>query len=542
MRACRWRACLLFGLALATGRVAMAQQMPDASASASASALGASAGGVGAASAGADAAAPPSGAALGQRGWDFKPRIGIDLTQTDNVFLQAKDPASDLIVKTSPGLLLQGQSARASAYVDLQLQQINYMNNGDRDRLQHAFNGTGKIELLENWLYLDLSGRISRQATSVFAPPASGSDSINNNVVEARSYRVSPYIKGRAFGAADYMLRFDNTQYSSKNGPMRDTTVQSVQGNLAGASPLTRLGWSLDGATQQVEYSSGAQNKTDSLRGNLTYTFDPQFRFTVIHGQESNDYVNFQQQTSNINGWGFEWAPSERTQLAWKQENRYFGKGYDFSFTHRTPHTAWRITDSRDVAVLAPQTMTYAMGTYFDLLNEQLRSSMPDDAERFAYIQALLQSLNLSPDAQVIGGFMSSRASINRSRQISFTWTGVRNVITMSAQESNRTALGTGVDIPVDDFALSSTIRQRGINFNWAHKLTPNASLTFVGGRALVSGSTSNLDTDRTTYSLTLSRKLGVYTSGTIGLRKSKVSGYLDYDENAVIASLVAKF
>ncbi|HWU84159.1 MAG TPA: TIGR03016 family PEP-CTERM system-associated outer membrane protein [Rhodocyclaceae bacterium] len=540
MKSGRWRACLLAGLSLAAGRAVFAQQMPDASASTSAAS--ASVAGGGAASAGIDAAAPPSGAALRQRGWDFKPSIGIDLTQTDNVFLQAKDPSSDLIVKTSPGLLLQGQSARASAYVDLQLQQINYMNNGDRDRLQHAFNGTGKIEVLENWLYLDLSGRISRQATSVFAPPTSGSDSINNNVVEARSYRVSPYIKGRAFGAADYMLRFDNTQYSSKNGPMRDTTVQSVQGNLAGASPLMRLGWSLDGATQQVDYSSGAQNKTDSLRGNLTYTFDPQFRFTVIHGQESNDYVNFQQQTSNINGWGFEWAPNERTQLAWKQEHRYFGQGHDLRLTYRTPHTAWRISDSRDVAVLAPQTMTYSVGTYFELLDEQFKSAYPDDAERAAIVLAYLQSLNLSPDAQVIGGFMSSRASINRRREISFTWTGVRNVITMSAQESNRTALGTGADIPIDDFSLSSTIRQRGINFNWAHKLTPNATLTFVGGRAQVTGNTSNLDTDRTTYSLNLSRKLGVYTSATIGVRKSKVSGYLDYDENAVIASLIAKF
>lgn len=471
------------------------------------------------------------------------PSLDINFTHTDNATLQAGGGSSDLITRTSPGLLLQGQSARASAYLDLKLQQISYMHTEGHDRLQRALNGTGKVELVDNWLYLDLTGRISRQATSAFGVPASGSDSVNSNVTEARTYTVAPYIKGRLFGSADYQLRFNNTQYSAQNGPMHDTTVQTVQANLTGATPFSLLNWSLDGTTQRVAYSGDSQNRTDSLRGSLTYTLDPQFRFTLIHGQESNDYVNFQQQTSSINGWGFEWAPCERTRLAWKQEKRYFGTGYDLSFTHRTPHTAWRISDSRDVAIRSPQSMTFAMGTYFDLLNEQLRSAYPDDTERFAVILALLDQMNISPDAQVVGGFMSSRASINRAREISAVWNGVRNVVTVSAQEFDRTMFGSGIDIPADDFsAFSSTIRQRGINLSWAHKLTPSATLTLVGTRSTTTGSTSNLETDRTMYSATLSRKLGAYTNGSIGLRRTDVSGYVDYVENALILSVVAKF
>ena len=299
----------------------------------------------------------------------------------------------------------------------------------------------------------------------------------------------------------------------------------------------------LDANAQQSTYSTNARNDTDALRASLVYALDPQLRFTVIGGRESNDYVNFQQQTSSISGWGVDWAPTERTQVAWTQENRYFGQGHRFTFTHRTPSTAWRLSDSRDVMIRAPQSMTYSMGTYFELLSEQLRSSMPDDAERTRYVLLLLQSMGISPEAEAIGGFMSSRASVNRAKEASFVWTGTRNVVMVSAQSLDRTALSSGVDIPEDDFSnFSNTIRQKGLNFNWSHNVTPTASLTLLGNRSRTSGNSSSLVTDRKMYSLMLSNKLGAYTTGSVGLRRTEVSGNVEYVDNAVLASLLMVF
>jgi uncharacterized protein (PEP-CTERM system associated) len=474
------------------------------------------------------------------RGWIVQPSIGMELTHTDNVSLQSKNKDSGLIVRTSPGILLQGQSARARAYVDFRLQQVDYAQGEGQDRIQRSLNGTANLELLDNWLFIDLGGRIARQAISAFGTQASGSDSINSNVVETSSYQAAPYIQGRLFGDADYFVRLDNTWYSAQNGPMRDLTMQSVQANLSGNTGMRLLTWKLAADAQHTKYSNNAKNESDSLRGTLTYMVDPQLRFTVIGGQESNDYVDFKQQTSSITGWGLEWAPTERTQLAWTQEDRYFGQGHNFIFTHRTPNTAWRLSDSRDVMIVAPQSMTFSMGSYFDMFNEQLRSSMPDDAERTRYIMAMLQSMGIAPDAQAIGGFQSSRASNNRAKEASFVWTGARNVVTFSAQSLNRTALGT-VDIP-DDFDLSTTIRQKGLSINWSHKLTPLATLTLMSNKFWTSGNTSNLDTDRTLYSLMLTSKLGVYTSGSIGYRRTEASGVSAYVENAIFGSLLMVF
>ena len=483
-----------------------------------------------------------SGKALTQRGWEIKPTVGMELTHTDNATLQSDNKESDFIVRTSPGIRVLGQSARAKAYVDFQVQQVKYMETEGRDRMQRALNGMGTLEAIDDWLFLDVSGRISRQAVSAFGTPASGTDSINNNVVETTMYQASPYIQGRLLGDTEYRVRFDNTWYGAKNGPMRDTVVQAVQANLSGGTGFSKLNWGLAANAQQSTYSNNAKNETDSVRGNLVYMVNPQLRFTAIGGQESNDYIDFKQQTTSIGGWGVDWAPTERTKLGWTQENRYFGQGHKLNFTHRTPQTTWRLTDSRDVSIRSPQTVSYAMGTYFDLLNEQFSVSMPDELERTRYILALLQSMGIPPDSNVVGGFQSSRASINRNKEASFIWSGVRNTITFSAQSLNRTALGTGLDVPADDFDISSTIRQKGFSLNWSHKLTPLSSLTLMTNKFKTSGNTSSLDSDRTLYSLMLSSKLGAHTTGSLGLRRTEVTGNVEYVENAVLASVLLIF
>lgn len=478
-----------------------------------------------------------------ERNWKIQPTLSLELTHTDNVNLQAVNPKSDYITRFSPGVRIEGKSARASAYVNFQLQRISYLDSNAQDRVQRSLNSAATVELVDDWLYVDLTGVITRQAISAFGAPASGSDSINANVVEATNYQFSPYIKGKLLGNTDYLLRLDNSWYSAKNGPLQSTFVQAVQGSLSGATQLSRLDWGLDANAQQVEYSSSTQkNETQALRGSLTYKFDPQFRVKAIGGQETNDYVNFTKQTTSITGYGFEWAPTERTLLSWTQEDRYFGKGHRLTFTHRTPSTAWRISDSRDVVIQAPQSMLYSRGTYYELLNAQFQSAIPDDAERARYIDSLLQAMNVSPNANVLGGYMTPRATLDRNKEASVVWTGARNVITMSAQSLERTAFGTGIGVP-DDFSIyGPLIRQRGVNFNWSYKVTPTASLSFLGNKSRTTGQSSTQDTDRKLYSLILSNKLGAYTTGSIGVRRTEVSGFVSYDENAILGTLMLLF
>ena len=60
--------------------------------------------------------------------------------------------------------------------------------------------------------------------------------------------------------------------------------------------------------------------------------------------------------------------------------------------------------------------------------------------------------------------------------------------------------------------------------------------------KSKTSGNTTSLDTDRTMYSLMLSSKLGAYTTGSLGVRRTEVTGNVDYVENAILASLLLIF
>ena len=60
--------------------------------------------------------------------------------------------------------------------------------------------------------------------------------------------------------------------------------------------------------------------------------------------------------------------------------------------------------------------------------------------------------------------------------------------------------------------------------------------------KSKISGNTSNLSTDRDMYSLTFSSKLGASTTGSFGVRRTEVKGYVDYVENAILGSLLMVF
>lgn len=478
---------------------------------------------------------------LPKRGWHVTPSVSLDRTYTDNVLLQPNG-SSDVITRLIPRMRIDGQSARAKGSLDFRLQQISYANTEGRDRTQRYVNGKGTIELVDQWMFLDLSSNVTRMPVSAFAPTSTGTDSINPNVVETRNYRVSPYVRGHVGNFADYLVRMDNTRISSSASAMRSISVQGMQFDLSGKTSLAHLGWRLNADTQQTTMANGTRNDNNSMRGTLTYTVVPQLKLSLIGGEETQNFSSFNKRTSSIDGAGFEWSPTERTSLGYTRENRYFGAGHTFNLTHRTPRTAWRVSDRRDVQVRPPQVTSYSTGTYYDLFYDMYESTIPDPADRARFVETLMQQLQIPLDAQVIGGALTSRASINRAQEVSFTLSGVRNTVTVSAQRTNRTSLSSGVDI-VDDFTQSTSFQQQGLNFNWSHRLTPTSSLALmVSNTRSQSSSNAALQLRREMVSLMLNGRLGAYTNGSIGLRRTDSAGNYQYIENAVIGSLVMTF
>ncbi len=480
--------------------------------------------------------------------WRIVPSISTDLTYTDNVRLVSSGKQSDLVTRLGPGIRVEGRGGHVTGSFDFRWQQYAYLNDSQRNNQQKLLNANGKLELIDQWLFIDGRGSISQQPISVFGTQNVNNDLANANRTETSTYQWSPYIQGRLWSAVDYTLRYTGSRTKSAQGELSagsGNNSRAWSGRLAGDTTLSSLSWSIDLQRQQQDRSTARNTESKRIAGSLQYRIDPQVRLNATLGRESDNFGSTQSQSRMVPGFGVEWAPTERTNITLNKEKRSFGDSYKADFKHRTALTAWHLSQSKNINTPSDQLLNTGLNSAFDLLNLQLASTIPDPMTRAQQANLLLQQSGISPNAQAFGTLVTSRIYISRRREASFILTGATNIVTLSANRSDNQSLGTG-GVIADDFSLSPDIQQTGFTASWAHKLTPDTAITLNGLRSRNTGSTANLETRLNSLSLLLTTKLGVQTSATVGLRRTHSSADSatanSYDEQALTGSLLVTF
>lgn len=488
-------------------------------------------------------AAATAAEATQQRAWTISPTIYVSERLSDNILLTDTNRKSDQVTEIAPGLRIDGQTARLKAHFDYQLRGLFYAQGSRGNHTQNSLNTFGTLEALENWLYLDFSGVITQQSISAFGTQSPSTVNVNANSTETSNFRLSPYLKGRLLGYADYELRYSRSTLNSQSSGAFDSDTQEWTGKISGATALASLGWSLEGHRTEVDYTGARKNESDVFRGLMNYRFAPEIRVSASLGSESNNYISGDKQTWNTHGYGFDWSPTERTLLSAFRERRFFGNGHTVSFTHRTPLTSWRISDSRDVS-LAPNTMTtVGLGTIYDLMYNLYQSSIPNATQRAAFVTGLLQQNGVSPNTPVLAGFLSSQASVQRQQEISVALQGVRNTVTLIASRSENQRLGSTLGRGAGDFAVTSAIRQHGFSMNWAHHLTPLSSLSVMASQQNSAGDANIQGTKLRTVTLSYSTKFDPKTTASLGFRRALFESSTNpYQENAITGTLTVLF
>lgn len=482
--------------------------------------------------------------------WDITPSVSLSETATDNVALSATQKRSDLVTDISPGIRIAGRGDRVKLHFDYQLHNLIHAQDSSRDRTRNSLNAFGTLEAVEDWLFIDANGTITEQSISAFGATSPSNASANDNSTEASNYRVSPYIRGSFGDLANYQLRYAKSTSSAKSSALADTSNGEWAANLHGTTGLAALGWSVDATRQSASYGNGRSTEADRLRGMLTYQFDPQFRASLIGGRESNDYASLAKESQTTHGWGLEWIPTERTQVSLSKEKRFFGDAQSINLSHRTARTVWRFSDSKDVSVLPNQLATVGLGSMYDLFYNlfapQLAEQFPSDPVGLSNaILQILQANGIPPTQQVVGGFLTSRVSVQRRRSLSLALVGVRNTVTFAATQSDSEGLGAGLGGVDDDFALAPSIRQRGLSVSWSHKLSGLSSLSGTFNRQISTGNGSaatSLETTQNLLFLNFSTQLAAKTRATLGVRRTTVDGLTSYSENAMTGTVSHQF
>ena len=469
-------------------------------------------------------------------------RVTVNETVTDNVALSGTSAKSDQITEVSPGIRVNINGARLKTYFDYALTHVNYAQGTSASRNQNALNTFGTLEAIDNWAFLDFSGNISQQTISAFGTQSTNNTAVNANRTELSTYKLSPYVKGRLGDAAVYEARISRSISSSDSATASDTATTNSVVKVSNASAYRSLGWTADLSRQQVSYSAGRTTEADTYSLGLTYEVTPQVKLSANAGQESNNYTSLDKQNYNTHSVGINWFPSERTSLSALTGKRSFGNTHNLSFEHRTARTVWRFSDSKDVSTTPNQNGVGIIGNLYDLFYSQLEGSGLSATERAQRVNALLQLYGLSANTPVVGGFLTSAISVQRSQNLSLALLGIRDTITflLSRTESNRLDTITSV---VDNLSNGATVIQNGFSVNYSHRLTPDYSLGVSLSRQNTSGTTTAEETTLRSFHINLSGKVGRRTAASLGLRRVVSDNTNNpYTENAVTGNLNVQF
>lgn len=488
------------------------------------------------------------------RAFVIKPRISLTETWSDNVSVSSNQNSkeSGFITDISPGIRIDAKSARLKAYFDYALHEQIYSASSGSSRSQNSLNTFGTLEAVSNWLFLDFSGIIAQQAISAFGPQSPSSANQNSNSTETSTYRLSPYIRGQIAGIVDYSLRYNWSTTQANASATSNTELSDWAGQLRGSTPFQNLKWSVDATQQTSTYSQGRTSEAERLYAMATYTIVPQFRISMSGGSESNNYASQNMVSHPTHGYGFDWSPTERTEISAFKESRFFGDGHRYSISHRFPLSSIRYSDTKDVSVLPNQFTTVGFGTAYDYFyplyyqicaqNPQISSLYPD---LDTCAKGEFSKTGISPNAQVTSDFLRSQATIQRSQQLAMAFQGTRNTLTVMFNRSQSQSMLAFAAVN-DDFSQNNTnnIRQRGVSVNLSHRLSGLTNLSIMASRQESTGTgSSNLKAKTAMYQANLSSQLGAKTTGSISVRRTEFDSTTNpYTENAIIGTVSVIF
>ena len=469
------------------------------------------------------------------------PRVSVTQTWTDNVRLSTEGEQADQITEISPGVIFSLEGDRLKAYVDYALNEIYYAQDSSPRRRQNLLNGFGTLEAVQDWAYLDFNASISQQAISAFGPQSISNTSINSNQAEVSSYRISPYVRGKLGNWADYDARYSRMESHSDAPGASDGVAANALVQIKGGSSLRNLGWSADAGRERFDYREGRSTEADRLNLGLSYALTPQLSVFANLGRESDNFTSLDKQSDGTHGFGASWSPSERTRVSVVRGQRPFGTTHALNLEHRTARTAWRFTDTKDVAATPSQSNLTGFGAIYDLLFNQFAALEPRADERARLVNAFLLNNGIPSDLGVINSFLTSAVFMQRRQDAMFILLGVRDTITLAATRSDSRRIDL-LSLAVDDLSTSTLVRQQGLSVNWTHRLTPDYALGVLVSQQKTSGSLGLQDARLQLFNASLSGRVGRHARAALGLRHVISRGSFPYDETAIHFNLTVQF
>lgn len=473
--------------------------------------------------------------------WKLTPTLNGTARLTDNVNQSATDPESALILSVTPGFSLVSKgSRRVQARLQYGLTGVARYGGDNSTDLNHNLGAIGKAELMEDFLFIDGSARISQELISLLGSQADAETNSSNRATVG-SYSLSPYIQKRLGTFAQATVRYTLSGALFQNNAGNDVTSNRLNASLTSGTRFNDFSWGLNYSLRDATIQGGQDAQFEHYGANFGYALTRHFRVIGTVGYDKNDYAS---SAGDISGdsWsaGIGWSPTRRTSLEASFGEAYFGRTYSFNFSHRTHYSVW--------------TARYQEGT--SDISQLLRNTQPFTAWICDGDNPLFPSFG-------VGAFPpegKSNCTELGTAPAGSVPIGIANGIFISKTLRGGAAWSKGKsNLGLNVFSTRRQYQQligqpedqtRGISATYGYRLRPhttmNTSLGYNNIQVPVGlGTITARDDDLYTISVGLHHRFDPKLSGVLTLRhqqRDSNDNASNYDENSVTASVSKRF
>ena len=443
----------------------------------------------------------------------------------------------EFVTILTPAVRLSGRLGAVDGSFDYALSAVHYSKksqaSGVVSNAQNGLNTAFTFTAIENFAFVDVGATIGQQSVSPFGQQTvDNTTQANPNRTEVSTLSVTPYLRGGIDGVMNVEARLAATRTDVRSSNLSDSNSTTGSVTLSSPSSGSVFGWSVSGVKQRVDFRAGRTTQSDRLLATLTARPIYDLQLFVSGGRESTDVVSTSgSRSSNTWGWGARWTPTDRTNISYGQEQRFFGRSHTVAFEHRMPRSVWRYADTRDATGGGDPNGVGRPLTLYDLYFAQFASVQPDPVQREQLVLAFLRGIGANPSDAVNGGLLTNAVTLQRRQDLSLALLGQRNFVNLQAFSTDSRTLDAAASGPT-----SEPVVLRGYTGTWSYRLSPTASLNLLGsqqktlstatrrGNDLKAVSLNLISQATRTASTSLSARYAVFDSDTNAYREISIA------------------
>ena len=443
----------------------------------------------------------------------------------------------EFITVLTPAVRISGRLGSVQGSFDYSLSAIRYSKDsqasGVFSNAQNGLNTAFTFTAIDNFAFVDVAATIDQQSVSPFGQQTvDNTTQANPNRTEVSTVRVTPYLRGGIDGVMNVEARLAAARTDVRRSDLSDSTSLTGSVTLSSPSSGSVFGWSVSGVKQRVDFQTGRTTQSDRLLATLTARPIYDLQLFVSGGRESTDVVSTSgSRSSNTWGWGARWTPTDRTNISYGQEQRFFGRSHTVAFEHRMPRSVWRYADTRDATGGGDPNGVGRPLTLYDLYFAQFASVQPDPVQREQLVLAFLRGIGANPSDAVNGGLLTNAVTLQRRQDLSLALLGQRNFVNLQAFSTDSRTLDAAASGPT-----SEPVVLRGYTGTWSYRLSPTASLNLLGsqqktlstatrrGNDLKAVSLNLISQATRTASTSLSARYAIFNSDTNAYRETSIA------------------